>query len=103
MNELPSSDFRKTFPRLKEATQVNANGHAIGLWIPFDAAGYAPVEIRGGAVYAKAQPEPATTARLGIRVRLPDGSLGMLPDPTDPSTYRGFNSRPFTPAPKPGK
>ena len=81
MNELPSSDFRKTFPRLKEATQVNANGHTIGLWIPFDAAGYAPVEIRGGAIYGaphNADGEPTTETRL----------------------VAGFNSRPFTPVPR---
>ena len=34
MNELPSTTFRKEYPRLTEQTVVTVNGHPIGTWIP---------------------------------------------------------------------
>jgi len=34
MNELPSTEFRKTFARISEPTVVTANGHVIGQWVP---------------------------------------------------------------------
>ncbi len=34
MNELPSTEFRKQFARLTEATLVTVNGHPIGTWTP---------------------------------------------------------------------
>jgi hypothetical protein len=38
MDVLPSSEFRKTFARLTEATTVTVNGHPIGEWVPLSAA-----------------------------------------------------------------
>lgn len=35
MDELPSTDFRKRFPRLMEPTLVTVNGHPIGFWTPY--------------------------------------------------------------------
>jgi len=34
MNEMPSSEFRKTFPRIIETTLVTVHGHPIGTWTP---------------------------------------------------------------------
>ncbi len=34
MNELSSTEFRKTFAKLKEETVVTVNGRPIGLWQP---------------------------------------------------------------------
>jgi hypothetical protein len=35
MNELPSTEFRKTFARLREPVTVTVNGHPIGTWYPY--------------------------------------------------------------------
>ena len=37
MNELPSTEFRKTFAKLEEETLVTVNGHPIGMWSPTNA------------------------------------------------------------------
>lgn len=36
MNELPSTEFRKTYHTLKEPTIVTVNGHPIGTYQPID-------------------------------------------------------------------
>jgi hypothetical protein len=34
MDELPSTEFRKVYPRLVKPTLVTVNGHVIGTWNP---------------------------------------------------------------------
>lgn len=34
MNELTSTQFRKVYAKLTEATLVTVNGHPIGRWVP---------------------------------------------------------------------
>ncbi len=34
MNELSSTEFRKTYASLKEPVEVTVNGHVIGTWLP---------------------------------------------------------------------
>lgn len=34
MEVLPSSEFRKRYPRLTEPTEVTADGRVIGVWTP---------------------------------------------------------------------
>jgi hypothetical protein len=34
MNELPSSEFRKRYPKLREPTNVIVLGRIIGTWLP---------------------------------------------------------------------
>jgi hypothetical protein len=34
MNQTPSTEFRRAFPRLAKATQVTWNGRVIGTWFP---------------------------------------------------------------------
>ena len=35
MDVLTSSEFRKRYAKLTEATAVEVNGHYIGTWVPF--------------------------------------------------------------------
>jgi hypothetical protein len=34
MDELASTEFRKSYPRITEVTLVTVNGHILGTWIP---------------------------------------------------------------------
>jgi len=36
MNALTSTEFRKTYAKLKDLTEVTVNGHVIGVWTPAD-------------------------------------------------------------------
>jgi hypothetical protein len=74
MNRLPSSAFRKSFPRITEMTVVTVHGHPIGTWHP----------IGGGPDAIEAQ------------VRHPELAKRTEPRPG----ARAFNSRPFRPVPK---
>jgi hypothetical protein len=75
MNELPSSEFRKTFARLTEPTMVTVNGHRIGMW--------APIQVLDEVMdRAKVRPESPFDPMAQLDIR------------------RSFNSKPFTPAPK---
>ena len=75
MNRLPSSEFRKTFARLTEATTVTVHGHVIGEWVPVRTARYQTI-----------QEVKATLATVRWDV--------------DAVAAERFNSRPFTPVPK---
>jgi hypothetical protein len=37
MDRISSSEFRKTYPKLKAATTVTAQGRVIGVWTPVEA------------------------------------------------------------------
>lgn len=52
MKSIASSEFRKTYPQLKESTTVTVNGHAIGTWTPVSA-------------YAQSLPAPEKFIDLG--------------------------------------
>jgi hypothetical protein len=67
MNDLPSSEFRRVFPRLTERTAVTVHGHVIGYYEP---------------VFTATDSRALDTSRPG--------------EPVD-----RFNTRPFTPVPKP--
>ena len=71
MDELPSSEFRKVYAALKAPVIVTVNGHPIGTYQPISTA----IDTR--ALDAIRPGEPPT-----------------------PSVER-FNTRPFTPVPKP--
>lgn len=43
MDALASSEFRKTFARLREPTVVQVNGHTLGTWTPGESGIPAPV------------------------------------------------------------
>jgi len=36
MKSTSSSEFRKTYARLDETTEVTVNGHVIGRWVPME-------------------------------------------------------------------
>jgi hypothetical protein len=76
MDELSSTEFRKTFARLTVRTVVTVNGHVIGEWVPIVPADF--------------------TASLGK-------ALGLTPDQRVVMDTRPVTSRPFTPAPKPSQ
>jgi hypothetical protein len=85
MNRLPSSEFRKTFARLTEATTVTVHGHVIGEWVPVRIARYQTI-----------QEVKATLAS----VRRDAEEVAAGADAVDWRAVAGFNSRPFTPVPK---
>jgi len=78
MDKTPSSEFRKTFSRLTDATIVTVNGHIIGEWVPVRTSRYQTI-----------QEVKATLDRVRRDV--------------DEVAGERFNSRPFTPVPKKGK
>jgi hypothetical protein len=78
MDKMPSTQFRKTFSRLTDATTVTVNGHIIGEWVPVRTARYQTV-----------QEVKATLAAVRRDV--------------DEVAAERFNTRPFTPVPKKGK
>ena len=72
MKTMPSTEFRKTYTRETVVVDVHSNGHLIGWWVP-------------------AQALPEFEERLNyVQKRFVNSG------PPNP----GFNSRPFTPAPK---
>lgn len=99
MNALPSTEFRKRFARLTEATEVTVNGHVIGTWRPINA----PVQVFD----LPARPvidEDVVDFGLGTpsqqaaaATRIDQGKAGVT------VIERTFNSRPFTPVPKSGR
>lgn len=92
MGTLPSSEFRKTFARLRETTVVQVNGRTLGTW--------APGESMGLVSNAEAR-----IAELEAEVRHLEAELAKRPGPASHRVEAGssFNSRPFTPVPKFGK
>ena len=44
MNEMPSSQFRREYGKLRKMTTVTVNGHPIGTWIPSTEV-FAPEEV----------------------------------------------------------
>ena len=78
MDKMPSTQFRKTFARLTEATIVTVHGHIIGEWVPVRTARYQTI-----------QEVKATLAEVRRDV--------------DQVAGERFNSHPFTPVPKKGK
>ena len=63
MTEMPSTQFRKSFARLAEATIVTVHGHSIGTWTPLGAAPVSPTTPRdrgraGGASFGRPRPAP---------------------------------------------
>jgi hypothetical protein len=84
MDVLPSSEFRKTFGKLTESTNVTANGHTIGTWIPAGVVAAVTADQGEEIAYLKrqlAQRAPVPVAR------------------SYPETER-FNTKPFTPVPR---
>jgi len=78
MGTLPSSEFRKTFARLREPTVVQVNGRVIGTWTPGESI---PASVAA----------PELAKRTG---GLPP--VGRSVDGLDHSR----NNTPFTPVPK---
>lgn len=48
MNELSSTEFRKTYAKLTEQTVITVNGHAIGLWTPAGGVSWTVTETHAG-------------------------------------------------------
>jgi hypothetical protein len=71
MDEMPSSEFRKVYAKLKHPTEVTVNGHVIGRWLP--------------RVMTDGQPVAERLAETSDTRRLP---------------IERFDTRPFTPVPK---
>jgi len=95
MDTISSAEFRKTYPRLTEATEVTVNGHVIGTWRPINAPIYQLEAMRlepdeEVVDFGLGTPEQQELAAHRIDTGVPGTTL------IEPS----FNSRPFTPVPK---
>lgn len=65
MDEMTSTEFRRTYATLKEPTIVTVNGHPIGTWIPsafIDAGGVKSAHDRLAAEAARFDVQPITPA-----------------------------------------
>jgi hypothetical protein len=83
MDRLSSVEFRKSYAKLTEPTDVTVNGHVIGRWVPVGS----PVTIatgRDGSVVF----DPPPMRDQPVRVLHPGGRV---------------EDRPFTPVPKPNQ
>ena len=78
MNTITSTEFRKTYQQLKEATIVSVLGYAIGIWMPAPSLDDPEAVEEFKALQPRSDP------------------LRLTPPIGGPS----FNTRPFTPAPK---
>jgi hypothetical protein len=116
MRRVPSSEFRVTFPRIEEPVVVTALGRAIGEWYPVGTqaessqrGSIATVESEGPAASGLVRregllvPVQREAEADGAGVVALDRSVQTTPPPrpaSDKLEYGGFNTRPFSPAPK---
>ena len=84
MKTLPSSEFKRTYPRLTEETEVTANGHVIGVWVPrtgSPAKRHVPMR----------DPAPYVALAHSLEAALPavphEPTHGPLPPDLDPKTH----------------
>lgn len=85
-DEVSSAEFRRTYSKLRQPTNVTALGRVIGQWIPANSATYVSAIVRNDEVEV-----------FGLIP--PEGAKTREPDPVNDPTFR-FNTRPFTPVPK---
>lgn len=97
MDEISSSDFRRTYASLRKPTAVTVNGHVIGEWIPANSATYVMATRKNGEheVFGLTPPGGAST-------RPPQDGDPLFSGGMPPGDR--FNSQPFNgPIPKKGK